>query len=477
MIRMKRPKLIRITVLMLTLALLFGTLGALPVSAELGGRLIPEDAVEFEGHYYKVYDDLKDNKKATWEKANKFCKKRGGHLAVITSPDEDDFVSDYLSDMGYKNVFFGLKLEDGEWKWVNDEPFRYSNWGEKNPDGGEVEPYGQYYKLYSLRKWNDDAFGYESCAYVCEWDEGSKVTDAEVADAEAYIEKKKPKKLGNSYYRVFNNPLTQEDAALVCEKLGGHLAYITDAKEQAFINDLIAQDGKRNMYWIGAVQSGSSWNWMDGEKVHDYTNWTETGKSSEEDVCAAINFGLEDYETGAWVAKPPEGSKSPEAEYYINYGFVCEWELVCQSEEGEFIAHEESEWKTKLESDCEEGGERYRHCLRCGEITESERTPSEPHEYERKGLIGNLEIPGFANYVCKKCGAKMHKIEWTKIWIIPTCIIVYAVFVAAYLKARDDFEYKCRSQGSNILTKPVSKKLLVMIPIAAVLVAVAIAIL
>lgn len=461
------------------LALLFGILGAFPASAELGSRLIPEDAVEFNGHYYKVYDDLKDNKKATWEKANKFCKKRGGHLAVITTPEEDDFVSDYLSEQGFKNVFFGLKLEDGEWKWVNDEPFDYSNWGEKNPDGGADEPYGQYYKLYSLRKWNDDAFGYESSAYVCEWEEGSKVTDAAVADAESYIEKKEPKRLGNSYYRVFNNPLTREDAATVCEKLGGHLAYISDAKEQAFINDLISQDGKRNMYWIGAEQRGDGWCWMNDERIHSYTNWSESSSDNDkaDSNYAVISFGPEKYETGSWVKKPAEGSKSPEAEYYINYGFICEWELICQSDDGEFIAHEESEWKTKLESNCEEGGERYKHCLRCGEILESERTIPERHQYVQTGLIGKFTIPGIAVYVCEKCGTKDYSIEWTKIWIVPVCIIVYIVFVTAYLKARDDFEYKTRAQGKNVLTKPISKKLFALIPIAAVLTAVLIAIL
>lgn len=461
--------------IMLTLTLLSALLFAFPAdicaSAEIQGKLIPDDAVSFGGHYYKVFDDLKNNSKATWEKASKYCKKRGGHLAVITTPAEDEFVSDYLSNMGYKSVFFGLKLEDGEWKWVNDEPFAYSNWGENNPNGGADEPYGQYYKLFSLRKWNDDAFGFDCTAYVCEWESGSKVSDATVEDAETLINKNKIPRHGDSYYRVFNNPLSQPDAALFCEKLGGHLAYVNNAKEQAYINDLISQEGKRNMYWIGAVKEDTRWHWSNGSVFGKYTNWSsDKTKESEKDAkYAVINFGSDKHDTGSWVAKPAEGSPGTESEYYINYGFVCEWEVVCRSDEGEFIAHSNSEWKTKLESSCEDGGERYRYCLRCGEVTDSEMTRPQPHSFERKGLIGNLEIPGYVNLVCKKCGVKSHSFEWKKIWILPCIIIVYILFAAAYSSAREDFEYRTRSENKNVLTKRLPRKLFILIPIAAIL--------
>ena len=458
-------------ILMLLSALLFALPADISASAEIQGKLIPDDAVSFGGHYYKVYDDLKGNKKATWEKASKFCKKRGGHLAVITAKAEDEFVSEYLYDMGFKSVFFGLKLEDGEWKWVNGELFSYSNWGENNPNGGAEEPYGQYYKLFSLRKWNDNAYNFDCTAYVCEWESGSRVSDARVADAEKLIEKDKLDKLGRSYYRVFNNPLTQPEAAAFCEKLGGHLVYVNSAKEQAYVNDLIAQEGKRNMYWTGAVREGTRWHWSNGSVFGKYTNWSHEKKAKNADNAkyAVINFNSDKYDIGSWVAKPAEGTPDTESEYYINYGFVCEWELICSSEEGEFVAHKESEWKTKLESSCEDGGERFRYCLRCGEMLQSEATSPQPHTFERKGLIGKLEIPGYINYVCKKCGTHSHSFEWKRIWILPCIIISYILFAAAYFRAREDFEYRARSEGKNVLTKSLPKKLFVIIPVAALL--------
>ena len=467
----------RITV-MLSAVLLMMTFGELPAEATISGKLIPDDAVEYEGHFYKVYDDLKDNKKATWEKASKFCKRRGGHLAVITTPDEDEFVADYLSGKGFKSVFFGLYFENGEWRWVNDEPFAYSNWGESNPDGGGEDPYGQYYKLYSLRKWNDTQFGFDSCAYVCEWDSGTKVSEAAIGDAERLIEKNKLDKLGDSYYRVFNNPLPQNEAAEFCRNMGGHLVYINDAKEQAFVNDMISKTGKRNMYWIGAEKSENRWNWLNGIRINGYSNWTtkNSDNTSEKAVCAVINTGSNRYDIGSWVAEPAQGTISRESEYYINIGFVCEWELVCKSDEGEFIAHEESEWKVKTEGSCDSGGERYKHCIRCGEVTDTERLNPEPHNFEQRGLIGNLNIPGFSNFVCVKCGKHSYSIDWTRIWIIPTAIIVYIIFTSAYFRARDDFEGKAMSQKVSILTKRLPRALFVLVPVATVLVTVLIAI-
>lgn len=48
---------------------------------------IPADAIEFNGHYYKVYDE-----RYTWTEAQELCKELGGHLVVITSKEEQQFI-------------------------------------------------------------------------------------------------------------------------------------------------------------------------------------------------------------------------------------------------------------------------------------------------------------------------------------------------------------------------------------------------
>lgn len=48
---------------------------------------IPDDAIEFNGHYYKLYSE-----RYTWEEAQELCKELGGYLVVITSEEEQRFI-------------------------------------------------------------------------------------------------------------------------------------------------------------------------------------------------------------------------------------------------------------------------------------------------------------------------------------------------------------------------------------------------
>jgi len=51
-----------------------------------------------------------------------------------------------------------------------------------------------------------------------------------------------------------------------------HLATITSAAEQTFVQDTLL-DGYTGEYWLGGYQVGTSdWKWVTGE-VWDYTNW------------------------------------------------------------------------------------------------------------------------------------------------------------------------------------------------------------
>lgn len=48
---------------------------------------IPDDAVMFNGSNYKIFDDI-----MTWYEANEFAESLGGHLATITSNEEQQFL-------------------------------------------------------------------------------------------------------------------------------------------------------------------------------------------------------------------------------------------------------------------------------------------------------------------------------------------------------------------------------------------------
>lgn len=130
---------------------------------------VPQDAAEFNGHYYYVYDI---DTVATWEDAKEYCESQGGYLATITSQEEDEFLYSYITDMGYNSVLFGLSDtdQDNVWTWVTGEPFSYENWasGEPNRQGG-YEHYGMYYEKNKNGTWNDGSG--KTCPFLCEWGE------------------------------------------------------------------------------------------------------------------------------------------------------------------------------------------------------------------------------------------------------------------------------------------------------------------
>lgn len=458
MIKASEKKYILLLPLMLMLAFACSIKG----SAEVGSTAVPDDAAEFESHYYKVYTDVSGFEKASAEKAESFCEKRGGHLAVITSQEEDEFLHKLVLSSGQSDAMFGLKYSNGMSAWVNGEKLGYTNWADDMPDGSKQGSYGQYSVRNADGKWQNGIFGKDVTAYICEWDSGSLISSATQQDAESFVSKKKIKRHGDSYYMVFDILLERGEAARLCHNMGGHLAYIANEKEQKYINELIDQNGSSNMYWIGAVLESGGWEWQSGDDMQRYNNWTskKPNNTAADADCAVINTSVKTYDKGCWVAEPPVGSKSNEAEYCINYGFVCEWDIVCESDEGEFVAHAEGEWETVSECSCTSSGRRVKYCTRCGKVAEEEIIPAHGHAFAERMLF----IPGYTELVCAECSERTRKVDRGLIWLLPFLIVLYFIIMAAYLKARADFERYARSNGKEIKTKRISWKIFAIPP-------------
>lgn len=137
---------------------------------------IPADAVEFDGHYYYVYNL---DTVTTWEEAKEYCESQGGYLATITSQEEDEFVYAYLrNNFDYESAYFGFtdRDEEGTWVWDNGEVSSYTNWhsGEPNSENPN-EDFAMYYYKYSDGSWNDGDFGNRTVnsgrVFICEWGE------------------------------------------------------------------------------------------------------------------------------------------------------------------------------------------------------------------------------------------------------------------------------------------------------------------
>ncbi len=140
------------------------------------------DAVEFNGHYYKLYDES-----LTWQEAKDACEQAGGHLVTITSQEEQDFISGHLQGAAKRSYWIGLsdEEENDNWTWVTGEPFSYSNWARNEPNHGyggsehyvaivSCDTFYNYEVLFG--QWNDhvnnDVELYQF-GYICEWENGT----------------------------------------------------------------------------------------------------------------------------------------------------------------------------------------------------------------------------------------------------------------------------------------------------------------
>ena len=153
--------------------------------------LVPADAVEYEGHYYKMY-----NESASWEDAATACEELGGHLATITSAEEQAFLSDYIYNAGKYCYWIGGHKVDGVWQWVNGEPMEYTNWSMGEPNSqteGEdyIHMFGtEWIGVVGMKwvgEWNDASnngapyaggfYDQSNFGYLCEWDTGRLVQE------------------------------------------------------------------------------------------------------------------------------------------------------------------------------------------------------------------------------------------------------------------------------------------------------------
>lgn len=160
--------------------------------------IIPSTAVEFNGHYYQVYDNS-----MTWTEAKEYCEKLGGHLVTITTADEQSFVESIIKN-GTKSCYWlgGTDEEaEGNWKWITGEAFSYAHWGKDMPDNWETENYLMMFREDHPSKpgntfgyWNDlkddctckgtPFFRKDEFGLICEWDEipesGGSMSDEEM---------------------------------------------------------------------------------------------------------------------------------------------------------------------------------------------------------------------------------------------------------------------------------------------------------
>ncbi len=129
---------------------------------------IPDDAEvrRFAGNWYAAFDE-----DLSWQRCKERCEEMGGHLAVVTSTEEQEFIAE-LADWRYLYLGATDETEEGTWVWVTGESWDYVSWfdGQPNNYGGSEN----YLATYDGGDWVDvDAEGddfWMPTGFICEWE-------------------------------------------------------------------------------------------------------------------------------------------------------------------------------------------------------------------------------------------------------------------------------------------------------------------
>ncbi len=197
-----------------------------------------------------------------------------GHLATITSASENAFVTALLPHDSRAWIGLTDVTTEGEYKWINGEPFVYSNWNPNQPDNSNDEDYIEL--LQYSGKWNDNADNYDKITgYVVEYT--PRVSDP-VYNPEN----------GHYYELVYSSNTIWYSAAVIAESstfngLNGHLVTITSQSENDFVASLSDDDFRP---WIGLTDRNTEgeYKWVTGEPF-TYSNWSpgEPSAGTDED--------------------------------------------------------------------------------------------------------------------------------------------------------------------------------------------------
>jgi hypothetical protein len=114
----------------------------------------------------------------TWSDAKAACSSSGGHLATITSQEENDWVWTNLGVSGVSIWLGGTdEAQEGVWKWITGEVWNYSKWGAGQPDNSRGDQnYLTFWDSVS-NQWDDGRQDNNYLSYICEWESTNKYFD------------------------------------------------------------------------------------------------------------------------------------------------------------------------------------------------------------------------------------------------------------------------------------------------------------
>jgi hypothetical protein len=136
-----------------------------PLCAEAAPQ--PRDGgwTTFGGHSYKLV-----RKRAPWLTAQRLCRELGGHLACVSSAEENAFLSRLAREYG-EDVWLGLTDDGpgGGWRWLSGEGFSFLAWAPNRPASPNCGPRAACLSRWHNFAWADAPLA-RPCAFICEWE-------------------------------------------------------------------------------------------------------------------------------------------------------------------------------------------------------------------------------------------------------------------------------------------------------------------
>ena len=153
------------------------------------GKIITPDkngTIVSGGHKYRIY-----NQSCTWDEAKAFCEKAGGHLATVTSQQEENVIEALLFAGTRNSYWLGGKIAYRQLTWITGEETGYTNWASMQPDNYHGEDSLMIYcrdnpipAADTSYQWNDlrsdgtcmgeAFFGVENFGFICEWENAAE---------------------------------------------------------------------------------------------------------------------------------------------------------------------------------------------------------------------------------------------------------------------------------------------------------------
>ena len=160
---------------------------------------------DFSGHTYQAFD-----RSLSWKEAEEYCESIGGHLAVITSDEENQFIASLINNGKTYHYWLGGSIDSkNNFSRVTHEKPQYTNWSQfvteeetVNTDHIAMQQHYEKWDKHSDETYNKYKKNY---GFVCEWEKTAKA------------------EFNGSRYAIINDDTTWKHAVSYCEDLGGHL--------------------------------------------------------------------------------------------------------------------------------------------------------------------------------------------------------------------------------------------------------------